>query len=461
MRPFNHFKNHLLRFWQDESGVAAPLIGLAFIVLVGSTGLAIDAGRAQLVQSKLSSALDAAGLAAGATVSTQNVTTEVNKYLYANFPVGYMDATINTVTVQVSPDSSTINLAATATMPTTLMKVLGQNTVDISATSQITRASRGLELVMVLDNTGSMSGSKLTDLKNAATTMVNSLYGSKSTVDDLWIGLVPFSQGVNIGSSRGSWTDNTAFNWGNPAVPWGGCVEARTASNRDTTDDPPSVALFRKYYWGDDGNNDWLTSGGNTRSGTNASGSSIGPNRSCPQVVTPMTGNKTTILNAITAMQAVGNTHINDGAVWGWRMLSPRWQNLWGGEMNANGLPLAYNTPLMNKAAIIMSDGDNVISNTSDGSYGYLSAGVLGTTNQGTAETRLDQRLTTVCTAMKNNNIYVYTILFGTGISAATQTLMRNCATQPDFYFNAPTTATLQTAFKAIGDSLANLRVSK
>ena len=159
-------------------------------------------------------------------------------------------------------------------------------------------------------------------------------------------------------------------------------------------------------------------------------------------------------------MQARGNTQVNFGAVWGWRLLSPRWRGQWGGEMNTNGLPLDYNTKNMNKAVVLMTDGENTIDNTSRTAYGYLSDGRLGTTNGSTAVTRLNTRLTDVCTAMKNNNIYVYTIAFnnpGTTI----QNLLRNCATSPDYYFNSPTSSSLTAAFSAIGDSLANLRVSK
>jgi hypothetical protein len=61
---------------------------------------------------------------------------------------------------------------------------------------------------------------------------------------------------------------------------------------------------------------------------------------------------------------------------------------------------------------------------------------------------------------MKNAGIIIYTIAFnnpGTG----TQNLLRNCASQNEFYFNSPTTAALQSAFKQIGDSLSNLRVSR
>jgi hypothetical protein len=266
---------------------------------------------------------------------------------------------------------------------------------------------------------------------------------------------VPFSQAVNVGSSRTSWIASNSFYYGSTS--WGGCVDAREASSRDVTDDPPSVARFPAYYWPDDSRNDWRTSGGSVRSGI---GPTLGPNKSCPQAVTPMTGNKSTILSGINAMTAVGNTHINLGAAWGWRMLSPRWRGLWGGTMDAASLPLNYNTTLMNKAAIIMTDGDNTMDNSNRTAYWYLSDNKLGTTNQSTAESRLDSRLSQICTSMKNNNIIVYTISFGT-ISSSSATMMRNCATQADFYFASPSSADLQNAFRQIGDSLANLRVSR
>ena len=447
-------KSKVAQLLLTKEGSVIPVIGVVVATLVGSTGAAVDTGRAELVKAKLSSSLDAAGLAAGATVNTIDLDSEAAKYLDVNFG-NYLNSEITELHITPNEDNTVFTLSASAEMQTTFMRVLGVDTITVSATSEITRANSGLELVMVLDNTGSMSGTKLTNLKTAANSLVDILYGDNETVENLWIGLVPFSQAVNVGSSRTSWLASNSFNW--HGVAWAGCVDARETSNRDVTDDPPSVATFPQYYWPDDSNNDWLTSGGSLRSGI---GSSKGPNKFCPQVVTPMTASKTTILDGIDDMQARGNTHIGLGAVWGWRMISPRWRGLWGGEMNTDELPLDYNTPKMNKAVIIMTDGDNTIDNGSRGAYWYLSNGKLGTTNQSTAESRLDTRLGQVCTSMKNNNIIVYTISFGS-ISSSSQTMLRNCATQSSFYFASPDNATLQLAFKAIGDSLANLRVSK
>jgi hypothetical protein len=92
--------------------------------------------------------------------------------------------------------------------------------------------------------------------------------------------------------------------------------------------------------------------------------------------------------------------------------------------------------------------------------YGWLADKKLGTSDSTAAVTELNNRLSSVCTAMKNSGIIIYTIAFN-GPDETTQTLLRSCASQNAFYFNSPTTAALQSAFKQIGDSLSNLRVSK
>lgn len=456
--------NRLVKFWKrlskSQQGSVLAFSAVGMVAMVGATGVAIDVGRGQLVESKLSSSLDAAGLAAGSSINTTNITSEATKYLNVNFQ-DYMGAHITSVNVTANADNSIITLSATATLPTTFMRIFGEETMNVAAAAEVTRAINGLELALVLDNTGSMAGTKLTSLKNAALSLVDILYGSNASVENLWVGLVPFAQTVNIGSTHTAWMDTTytgSLNWG--PTSWGGCVDGRTGA-MDTNDDPPSPSiassLFKAYYWPDDGNNDWIRSDGTYRT---VSAATRGPNKYCSQLVTPLTASKTTIVNGINAMQAFGNTHINQGAAWGWRMLSPRWRGLWGGEMNTNSLPLDYNTPKMNKAAIIMTDGDNTMTNSVHTAYWYLSNGKLGTTSQTTAEAQLDTRLSQICTSMKTNNIIVYTIAFGT-VSNSSKTMLRNCASQPDYFFSSPTDAELHAAFNTIGDSLSNLRISK
>jgi len=473
-----HEKSGLpFRFLVEESGAMLPLLSILLMTLTGFAGVLVDFARLQLVQARLSSALDAAGLAAGSTLNTADYQAEVNKYLRVNFPAGYMGAAEPNATVTVSSDNMVLNLTASTTMPTTFMNIFGIPTLSVQAISEITRTSSGLELVMALDNTGSMSGTKLAALKSACNTLVNILFGSRETVKDLWIGLVPFSQAVNIGTGHPEWMDaayGSTLNWG--PTSWMGCVDANEQNGRDITDDPPSVQLLRHYYSPSTDNrpapnnsysqlnaNKWVTSrwpDGTPKTYASPLGVTLGPNKYCPQQVQPMTASKTTILNAVNSMQARGNTHIGLGLAWAWRMISPRWRGLWGGEMNANNLPLNYHTPHMNKAVILLSDGANTMDNTNFTAYGYLSDGRLGTTNSSAAVSQLNTRMTSVCNALKSNGVYIYTIALGSP-GETIQALLKSCATAESYYFDSPSASDLEQAFKAIGDSLSNLRISQ
>jgi hypothetical protein len=62
---------------------------------------------------------------------------------------------------------------------------------------------------------------------------------------------------------------------------------------------------------------------------------------------------------------------------------------------------------------------------------------------------------------MKGEGIIIYTITFGGSPNAATQQLFRDCATEDDMYFHAPTNTTLQQTFVQIADELSSLRIAE
>ena len=120
----------------------------------------------------------------------------------------------------------------------------GQGRVLNTWADVLNRANLGMELVLVIDTTGSMSSSagsgisKMQAAKNATTDLINILYGTDNNIDNLWVGLVPFAQSVNIGTARGSWTSNPpsypSFGYG--PTTWMGCVDARHTGGQDVTD---------------------------------------------------------------------------------------------------------------------------------------------------------------------------------------------------------------------------------
>ena len=57
----------LQHFLKKEQGVTLPFLAIMFMTLIAAVGLATDVARKQLAQSRLSFAVDAAGLAASST----------------------------------------------------------------------------------------------------------------------------------------------------------------------------------------------------------------------------------------------------------------------------------------------------------------------------------------------------------------------------------------------------------
>ncbi len=520
------------RLRPSEDGSVAPLIGLTIMALLCAVGVAVDLGRGQVAQSKLQASLDSAGLAAGSLVSQDLTQAELEeeaaKYLYSNFAGETVDAVIDDFDVTPPDENNVLVLTATGELPTTIMQIFGKRTMQIAARTEITREMRGLEIALVLDVTGSMcmdppTCAKLTDLKEAATDLINILFGNQATVDDLWVGIVPFSASVNVGTSRSSWAADYAartakdncvgpttgtphcttatalsptISLQTPSKPpvsthtstlrlvddwmiaspttwyfkphsWGGCFEERYDTGDDVTNATPEDSPFRLYFYPDMGSNDWLNnSNGNRNINTSGTSNDRSANMGCPrQSITTLTNTKSTLTTAITNLQAITmqRTHIPVGAVWGWRLLSPEWRTVWGGDMEANGLPLEYVEELSNKAVVIMTDGQNTMTDYT--AYGRVGQGNLGATDlsnasQDTMRDTLNDKTLEVCSAMKERGIIVYTVLFQE-TAADVRDMLRSCASEEDYFFDTTTGADLKTAFRTIGDSLSNLRISK
>ncbi len=399
-------------------------------------------GRASIVKSRLGYALDAAGLAVGSATTTDPAELEaiMLSYFEANYPDYELGAT---ATPTMSIVDNEVSLSATAVVNTTLMNVIGIHEMDVAASTVIVRETKGLDVVLVLDNTGSMGTTKMNSLKDASHTFLDILYGEEENSELLSVGVVPFSTSVNVGaefSYLSASYNEVAFD----PFDWESCVMARDSGN-DVTDIAPTsdATKWNAFLWPDDWSNNWSGWG---------SGSPATPNRYCPVELLPLTGVKSDVDDKIDEMSSAGNTHINYGLVWGWRVISPT-------EPYTEGH--AYDDEDFNKAIVLMTDGANVMSSSVFTAYGYLSDGSLGTTSSSSAAVNeLDDRTTTTCDNIKAEGIILYTITFQVS-SNSIRDLMRDCASEADNYFDSPSDTELEAAFRAIGQELSNLRIGR
>jgi Flp pilus assembly protein TadG len=195
----------------SERGVALVLFTLLIaFVIVPMMGLGIDAGIQYWIKARLSSATDAAALAAarslnvGSTIASQTANAQAvgRQYFAANFPTGILGTTVfggaqvsNSASITVSAVSNYISVTATAQViaPLYFMKVLHFPTGLITASSQTTR--RNANIVLVLDRSGSMNNSS-----NSCSALIASVENFTNQFVDGRdeIGMVTFSTGAKL-----------------------------------------------------------------------------------------------------------------------------------------------------------------------------------------------------------------------------------------------------------------------
>jgi hypothetical protein len=185
-----------------ERGIAVMLTAVMLLFTIPAMGLAIDAGLMYVIRGRLTAACDAASLATarnlnmGLTLDEQTAaaTARGTAFFNANFPTGYLGTT-GTVPVigvaQTSLSTITVTTSATTNSPLYFMRILGGTTAVAGAVGKASR--RDVNLMLVLDRSGSMVGTPCTDMKTAATTFVNMFVNGRDT-----LGLVTFNGSVYL-----------------------------------------------------------------------------------------------------------------------------------------------------------------------------------------------------------------------------------------------------------------------
>ena len=165
----------------DCNGQVLIIVAVVLIVLIAVVGLAIDSGRAYGVKAKLNAALDAASIAAAMALSEGEdaAETAAENYFDANYPDGYMGSHPEFDPDGIIPPEPyldgniIIDVRGSAEMSTTFMRILGYETVTVSAHAQAIR--RAVDLAFVVDNTGSI-GSAGPDVKLRSIDFVNHFF---------------------------------------------------------------------------------------------------------------------------------------------------------------------------------------------------------------------------------------------------------------------------------------------
>lgn len=472
----------LRRLRRDRRGSIGVFIAAGIVAFTGAVGLATDTARGYLVKARLSQALDAAALAGGRAMFSASRDADIQMYFNANFPPGFMGATISGPTIQVDAAGEILNLAASATIPTTFMKVLGFDSLKVSSATEVTRQTQLLDLVLSIDMSGSMSSSagsqtRIAAARSAATELVNILFGQDSIKNMLKIGLVPWNSKVNA-MLRGAAYDpaltvsqavpaftnpitgavqTTLWYANNSPVPllnapdadWKGCVYARYIDNAATDDDADVLEGDHSSPVGDWRGWEPIGPEGEPVPGWGRCASAIGSSECTPCLshgITPLQSTKQGILDAINELVSpTGNTDVPQGMAWAWRVLTPP-KPFDEADPNPPGR--------RQQAIVLLTDGENV------GGSGDAYKGVFGVGSA--ARAALDNRLRVLAANIKAQGVKIYTIQFANS-GTTMQQLLKEVAsgTEAPYYNYAPDAATLQQIFREVANHLSELRLSK
>lgn len=420
----------LKQFRRNERGNVAMMFALALVPLMGVIGVAVDYSRASRVRQALSSAVDSAALMAARDaqkLTDAQLTSRINAWVKDNLPSDAKDQ-FTGVTVTIDRTARTVMIVANGAVPATISQVIGTSSLPVSTTSQSTWGTNTIELALVLDNTGSMAQSgKMDALKAAAKDLIQIMKNATETTDQIRISIVPFATQVRIdrtfqneqwmryGATRNckqvfnllTWKYDTKCDTMDKAT-WSqaseGCIQDRD-QNYDTTDDYSFSSSAQQYpaYW--------------------CAVSSLAQ-------ILPLTSDWTSLNARIDAMTPTGNTNVTIGAVWGLATLTPN-------APFTEAKP--FTQPRLKKYMILLTDGDN-------------------TQNRYTSnQSDIDARTSLACTSIKATGTNVYTIRVMDGNA----TLLRNCASATNMYYEVTSASQLSPIFKSIAAEISQVRLTQ
>ena len=479
-------------------GNMALVFALALLPLSVAAGFGVDITRQRTALSAAQAAVDAAIIAAATTnLEDEEALKDVfDTHLEANADAIGLQGGYTTV-LSIDDDAQ-LSATLRGTIPAYFGALIGNERLPIET---FTAARRGtndfVELVLVLDNTWSMSASdgtgttKIAGLKTAASALVRELMVTED--GKVKISVVPYADYVNVGTgNRGASWLNVPADYSTTSTPAprtcrqvpvtttsctggvrGTCTRFRdgvpetyscwttpqTCTTRPVS--PPRtteqctgggspVTTWYRWYGCVGSRNTGTLRLDDTQPTTRYPGL-MQTSQTCLRPILPLSQNKATVLTQITDLIVnVGGyrpeTYIPAGMIWGINALSP-------------SAPLTEGRPYgegVRKIIVLMTDGENTLryvpsNGTHTSPSGATAAAQLAATNSDVGS---------LCTYAKSQGIEIYTVSLGvTSVTAGN--MLSACATSGSHAHAASNTSALLAAFRQIAMSINAVRLTR
>ncbi len=384
------------------------------------------------------------------------------------------------VKLKINKKTGIIRVKVSSNRKTFIMGLFGRSHVDISAVADAPLTiSDPANIVLVLDTTYSMTGQKMDTLKKASKKLVSTL--SEYDNENLRMGVVPFAQYVNVGLERRNapwiydtqdykikkgdscsypvigyknchtvtygptppspagtcYNDGVPYSCGGSSGSPGGSYQSCDQIHSTKQVCTPNYATYKWYGCVGSRQTPWherVKYKGNKIPGLY--------NTACGASLQPLTNKLSLVSSKIDELNPKGETYMPAGIMWGWRLLDR------GQPFNEAKAKYKNNT---RSVMILMTDGFN----TKSKNYGSTKEKLHNASDRADA----DKLTKILCKKVQKQKIDVYTIAFAVKDTAAKK-IIKNCASNPHYYFDAKDSAGLEQAFEDIGQSLLKLRLT-
>ncbi|MBL8566939.1 MAG: pilus assembly protein [Hyphomicrobiaceae bacterium] len=446
----------MTKFRRDERGAIAILFGLMAVVMMMFIGAAIDMSKWLSARTDTLNAVDAAVLAGARSLQTNPGQPEAAiaaaQSFYAANTRGRLQVE-DTITFVTANDDTSVKAQGSAEIKTPFLGFAGIDKMPLVKVSEGEFAEAvvsvggnsetNLELSLMLDVTGSMKGTKIADLKEAAKDLIEIVVWEDQSVYSSRVALVPFSEAVRIDSN---WGAEIASNGPKTVTVGSGkgkttfyldeqCFVERKGTEALTDAAPNGQDKIPRFY--------------------DTDGACLPSQAS----IIPLSSDKVMLKEEIDGYVASGTTAGHIGTAWAWYMLSPNWEQ----RVPVESKPASYSMltelnsrgmPKLRKIAVLMTDGEY---NTQYCDNGVSTSYVSCTLPNGNAAAQAKK----LCTNMKAKGIDVYTVGFALGGNATAIDTLKSCASNPGQFYEAENGEQLKQSFRDIALKISDLYLSK
>ncbi|HKI80765.1 MAG TPA: pilus assembly protein, partial [Pseudodesulfovibrio sp.] len=256
--------------------------------LLGVAGIAVDMGNMYLTHTRLQAAVDAGALAGSLELPYDpDLSMGVVNKAVTDMVAKNMEAA-EVTDISAGTEIRSVNVTARAEVKMLLMEVLGMADSMVQASAMA--GFNKLEVVFVIDNSGSMKGTPISMVKLASNELTDLLIPD-GTTPDTKVGLVPFRGKIRLGEDVDGYS--------------AGCVNSDGSPNHGIHEDFMDDYYALPYYY-----RNYI---------------SLDTCSNIPPVL-PLSKDKYKIVSAIdsqTATGAASGTVIPEGIKWGRNILTP------------------------------------------------------------------------------------------------------------------------------------------